>query len=141
MKTAEFTRLASPDLLLDLVCRRVRECYERGETVAVRLADQKTARALDEQLWTFSDQTFIPHLIASEAEEPIIEPVLIYCGDEPLAPADALVHASGGDRAAGFEAYEHVFDFAEVYDERLRRQSRRRYKACQAAGYKMRFIE
>ena len=87
------------------------------------------------------DRAFIPHVRTAQAKAPVIEPVLIHCGDEPLAESDVLVEAAGGAPDGRALRFEHVFDFAEVYDEDLRQLSRERYKACQEAGYRMRFIK
>ena len=140
MKIAEFIKLHSPDQKPVLICQWVQKCYEEGRTVAVHVASAGEAAALDKQLWTFSDQTFIPHVLASKAQEPVIEPVTICCGDEPSGQADVLIEAAGGAPGDRFRQFDHVFDFAEVFDDALREQGRARYKACQEAGYKMRFI-
>ena len=140
-KVAEFISLPSPEDRLSLVCRWAKKCCEDGRTVAVHVADPEQAQQLDEMMWTFEDRAFIPHVRAAEAKAPVIEPVLIHCSDEPLAEADVLIEAAGGAPDGRALRFEHVFDFAEAYDEDLRRLSRERYKACQEAGYRMRFIK
>ena len=140
-RIAEFVNLRSPEQKLRLVCQCVKRCYERGETVVVHVAYPADAERLDAMLWTFEDGTFIPHARLAEAQQPVIEPVVICCGEEPVSGADAFVEAGGGEPSRRFEGFSHAFDFAETYDAQLRELSRRRYKACQDAGYRMRFIE
>jgi len=139
-RIAEFIHLPSPEDKLRAVCQRVKRCYERGQTVAVHVADRDEAERLDDLMWTFEDGAFIPHVVCSEAEQPAIEPVVIYWGDEPLGEAQVLVEAAGGEPTGRFEQFDHVVDFAETYDEALRELSRCRYKACQEAGYRMRYV-
>ena len=67
--------------------------------------------------------------------------MIIYCADEPPGGADVLIEAAGGEPSDEFRQFNHVFDFAELYDESLRETSRRRYKAYQEAGYRMRYIK
>ncbi len=140
-KLAEFIKLDSPEEKLRLVCLWTQKCYERGETAAVHLAGREEAERLDGKLWTFEDRAFIPHVRFEQAEEPVVEPVVIYCEEEPLGEAEVLIEAAGGEPSERFRGFDHVFDFAETYDEHLRELSRRRYTACREAGYRMRFIE
>jgi len=140
-KVAEFIGLPSPEDRLPLVCLWAKRCCEDGRTVAVHVGDPGEAERLDEMMWTFEDRAFVPHVRAAHADPPVIEPVLIHCGDEPLAEADVLIEAAGGAPNERALRFAHVYDFAEVYDENLRLLSRERYKACQDAGYHMRFIK
>ena len=123
-----------------MVCSCVEKCYERGASVAVRMAGRDEAEELDRAMWTFHDISFIPHVLAAEAEEPVLEAVIIYCAGEPPGQADMLVEAAAGEPGDHFQQFDHVFDFADVYDESLREAGRRRYKAYQQAGYRMRYI-
>jgi len=140
-KIAEFIKLQSPETKMDILCRAALRCYEGGETVAVHVAAEDEARVLDERMWTFNDQSFMPHALAAEATEPVIEPVLIYWGEQEVGEADALIEAAGGEPAQTALRYDHIVDFAEVYDHTLREVSRKRYTALREAGYRMRFIE
>jgi DNA polymerase-3 subunit chi len=139
-KVAEFIRLESAEDRLRVVCKRVQMCYEDGTSVAVRVASREEAEQLDGMMWTFQDISFIPHVRSGEAEQPVLEPVIIYSVGEPVGGADVLIEAAEGEPGDHFRQFDHVFDFAEVYDEALKEASRRRYKAYQQAGYRMRYI-
>jgi len=139
-RIAEFIRLEAPEDKLRIVCDCVKRCYEAGLTTAVRLSDRRQAGLLDELLWTFEDQAFIPHVLGPEAKQPVLEPVAIWWGSDRPWRADALVEAAGSEPPDWLGDYRRLFDFAEVYDEELRERSRRRYKACQEAGFRMRYV-
>ena len=139
-KVAEFIRLESAEDRLRLVCRRAQMCYKDGASVAVRVASGEDAEQLDKMMWTFQDISFIPHVRSGEAEQPVLEPVIIYSAGEAVGEADVLIEAAEGEPGDHFRQFAHVFDFAEVYDEALKEASRRRYKAYQQAGYRMRYI-
>ena len=140
-KVAEYVKLASPDDKLPAVCDWAQRLYEEGLTVAVRTASDGEARDLDDLLWTFSDRTFIPHAIAAEAEEPVLERVLIYAPGDQVGEADALIHAAGGEPDEALTRFARVVDFAEVHSNDAREAGRRRFAACRGAGYRMRFVE
>jgi DNA polymerase-3 subunit chi len=137
---AEFIEVTDPADRVREVCRRAAACYEQGLTVAVYCPDPDTAAEIDSVLWTFRQDAFVPHVRQELAEEPAIEPVVIF-GAEPGEPdADVLVVVAGAETPDWFGRFPHVYDLAEVYDESLREASRTRYSAYQKAGYRMRFI-
>jgi DNA polymerase-3 subunit chi len=120
-RTATFYELPSPEEAGPLVCA----CTER---------------AYDDLLWTFAQSSFIPHVRVEEAEEPIIEPVLLFSDGPGEMLSDVLVLRTPGDMPEWFERFPHIVDFAAVYDEELRQAGRERYRTCKEAGYGMDFI-
>lgn len=139
-KVAEFIELKSPDERLGLACGWIERHYERGRTVAVHAADRGQASEMDKTLWTFKQNSFIPHGIAGEVEEPVIEPVLIAAGDDEMPDSDVLVVLSDEGREEWMDEFDHVYDFAPLYDDDLKQDARRRFKAYQEAGFRMRYI-
>ena len=139
-KVAEFVELASADERLRLASQWVERLYERGRTVAVHAADRGQASEMDKVLWTFKQNSFIPHGIAGEVEEPVIEPVLIAAGDDEMPDSDVLVVVSDEGREAWMDEFDHVYDFAPLYSDELKKDARRRFKAYQEAGFRMRYI-
>lgn len=140
-RIAEFIKIGAPGDKMPAVCQWALRCHEAGKTAAVRVATLKEAEQLDDLLWTFSDRAFIPHAIASQAKEPVLESVLIYCEGEAPGEADLLIHAAGGEPDSALTNFPRVLDFAEVYDEAAREAGRRRFAACREAGYRMRYID
>lgn len=139
-RVAEFVELTSPEARLPQVCARAALHHEAGRTVALYVPDPAEAAELDKALWTFRQNSFIPHVRLAEAEEPIIEPVILFGDRPPAFDMDALVVVSPDALPEGFERFMHVCDFAEVYDEARREAARKRFAALKAAGYRMRFI-
>jgi len=140
-RVAEFIELRSPDDRLPEVCTRTQHHYEQGRTVAIYAPEPGVAAELDKTLWTFRQNAFIPHVRLEEAEEPLIEPVILFGDEVPDLQADVLIVLTDGDLPAGFERVPRVYDFAEVYDAARRQAGRQRYTACQSAGYRMRFVK
>ncbi len=137
---AEFIELGSPEQKIQVACARISRCYARGQTVAVYAPDAGEAAELDGALWTFRQQSFIPHTRIEEAGDPLIEPVVIFSGEPGDLESDVLFVASAQGWPEWFGRYEHIYDFAPLYDEGLKQAARERFAACQAAGYHMRFI-
>lgn len=140
-KVAAFMELLSPDDKLPLVCNCTERHYRQGETVAIYTSDQTEAAELDSLLWTFRQNAFIPHVRLEKAEDPLIEPVVIFSGDPGETESDVLILASADELPPWFDRFPQIYDFAVIHDEDMRKASRARFTACKEAGYRMRFIK
>jgi DNA polymerase-3 subunit chi len=60
---------------LQLACRLSEQLLRQGRSVRVLAANEDEARTLDQLLWSFSAESFVPHALHSEA--PADCPVLI----------------------------------------------------------------
>ncbi len=69
-------------------CRLTEKAYLRGLKVAILGSDANEVRMLDELLWTFADQSFVPHTVAgANADADAATPVRLM---SDLPPGDAL---------------------------------------------------
>jgi DNA polymerase-3 subunit chi len=121
------------------LCRQVEAAYEAGERVCVWAESEAEARRLDDLLWTFRDESFVPHDLW-QGETALDTPVAV--GWRPGNPngAACLVLARGAApaEAAGFG---RVVDFAPVdLPDRLE-PARARFRAFRAAGFEVEFCK
>lgn len=72
-----------------LACRLLEKAYLRGHRVFVYCNNQQETEDLDELLWTFKDNSFIPHNLQGEGPEPP-PPIQIGYRDEPRGFNDIL---------------------------------------------------
>ncbi|NNU17319.1 DNA polymerase III subunit chi [Parvularcula sp. ZS-1/3] len=68
---------------------------KRGWKALVKLPDREALDAMDEALWTYRDESFLPHGTSGAAE-----PVLLTLGDEAENGAEALFLAPGSEMSA-----------------------------------------
>jgi DNA polymerase-3 subunit chi len=127
----------SDEARLLLACKIVDKATQLDHHVYVHSTSDHEAQKLDELLWTFSQGSFIPHLVVrSEHGTPPLEPVLIGV-NQPPGPGrwDVLVNLAA-DVPDFFSRYERV---AEVVDANAtrREQSRERYRFYRDRGYKL----
>jgi DNA polymerase-3 subunit chi len=139
-RVAEFIELRSAADRMPRVCARATHYYDQGLTVSIWTNTADDGAEIDDALWTFRQQAFVPHVRSDRAAAPVIEPVVVLWGDPLEFESDAVVVAGGGEPADWHLSFRRVCDFAPVYDEELRAAARRRYCALQAAGYRMRFV-
>jgi len=100
---------ASPDALDTFACRLVETVWRRGHRVLVLAASEAAARRLDDLLWTFRDESFVPHrrvgADAPPATEPADEPIIVSTPGVWSGALDVLVNLTPSvpaeaDRAA-----------------------------------------
>ncbi|MCJ0826659.1 DNA polymerase III subunit chi [Luteimonas sp. 50] len=87
---ADFYLIAKPRFReepLRLVCELARKAHDSGQPTLVLARDRAQAEALDDLLWAFDDDAYVPHQIAGD-EEDELAPVLIVPPemDVPLRP-------------------------------------------------------
>jgi DNA polymerase III subunit chi len=76
-----------------LACRLLEKAYLRGHRVYVYCGNQQDAENLDKLLWTFKDNSFIPHNLEGESPAPP-PPVQIGYRQEPHGFNDILLNLS-----------------------------------------------
>ena len=72
-------------------CRLIEKAYRHKHTVYVHTENTAEAHRLDELLWTFRDESFIPHNLAGEGPTPP-PPVQLGCNHEPHQFNDILIN-------------------------------------------------
>lgn len=125
-----------PDARFPLVSKLAAAAWEKGRCLIVRAAPEQAA-ALDEHLWVFREEAFVPHEIASD-HAPLLDPegrVVIVTRDvAPIAP-DILVQLAPCDLAFA-RAFETVIDLVDASDDTRLNASRARFKAWSEAGHR-----
>ena len=118
-----------PDAPLSAACRLADKAFRLGHRIFINAASGDQARELDRLLWTFRDDSFVPHSLAGEGADPG-DPVRIGADTAPDAPPGVLINLAGtvpswaegstriaeivgadpAGRTAGRERYRHYRD-------------------------------
>lgn len=114
-----------------LACRLLEKAYTKGHRVYVHCTNQSDAELLDELLWTFRDDSFIPHHLQGEGPEPP-PPVQIGYANEPRGFNDILLNLTD-EIPAFFTRFKRVMELVSNVESE-REQSRVRYKQYRAQG-------
>ena len=109
-----------------------------GAHVVVQAASTEQVEALNERLWTYSDESFLPHGAARDGE-PDAQPVYLTESEENPNGATLRVLLSGVDAApfAGKPAgrpYERIILLFDGRDEVALTEARRQWSLVKAAG-------
>lgn len=130
---ADFYLVQSPRFRaepLRLVCELARKAHDGGHWTLVLARDRAQAEALDDLLWAFDDDAYVPHQIAGEDQDDELTPVLIATPDTD-APLRALV-INLRDAAVTGEV-ERVLEVVPA-DPEARGPLRERWKHYQGRG-------
>ena len=133
MPRADFYLIAKPRFLeepMRLVCELARKSYDKGLWTLILARDTAQAEALDELLWSFDDDAYIPHQITGD-EEDELTPVLIATPDMDV-PSRALVINLRDDTYLG--ACDRVLEVVPA-DASARGPLRERWKQYKALGF------
>ena len=131
---------ASPDALEAFACRLVETVWQRGHRVLLLAASEAAARRLDDLLWTFRDESFVPHRRVGAGEpaatEPVGEPVVVSTPGEWSGDLDVLVNLTPSVP----EEADRAVRIAEVVPAAGpgRDAGRERYREYRSRGYELR---
>ncbi|MFN3239538.1 MAG: DNA polymerase III subunit chi [Pseudomonadales bacterium] len=135
MTKIDFYQIDQDDHLL-FACRLIDKIYQQGHAVHVHTASLAESESLDDLLWSFRPEHFIPHAIC-QVNEPDDDdtPIMISHEVEPTAHQDVLVNLAG----AVPDFFSRFARVAEVVplDENSRAAARVNYKFYQDRGYQL----
>jgi DNA polymerase-3 subunit chi len=115
---------------LRLVCELARKAYDANLWTLVLARDAAQAEELDDLLWSFDDDAYIPHQVAGTDDEDELAPVLIAAPDTD-APLRPLVINLRDDAVEG--SFERVLEVVPA-DESSRGPLRERWTQYKARG-------
>jgi DNA polymerase-3 subunit chi len=113
-------------------CRLAEKAYRLGHRVFVRTGSAQEEAMLDDLLWTFKQNSFVPHSRWPGAQE-VPSPVLVGHIEAPETFSDVLVNLSESI-PADYERFARVVEIVDD-DEHCREAGRRRYRFYRDRGY------
>ena len=120
-----------PDVALPRLLAKARE---RGWRSIVKVADPERLAALDVALWTFADESFLPHGRAADPH-PEDQPILLTQDDANPNGAAALFVVDGAAVPDAIDAFERVAILLDGTDDAALAEGRRVFKALRQAGH------
>jgi DNA polymerase-3 subunit chi len=111
----------------------IEKSLERGWRVIVQAASEERAEALDSRLWTFRDDSFLPHGTWREAEA-AEQPVLLTVRDDNPNAAAVRFLLDGAWVPADVSAYQRIVLIFDGEDPEAVAVARERWSECRARG-------
>ena len=117
-----------------LVCELARKAYAASQPLLVLARDSAQAEALDDLLWSFDPDEYLPHQIAGEdAEEDALCPILIATPDMDIAARPLLLNLRDQAPTGHFDRVLEVVPA----DPSARGPLRERWKHYQSLGFEV----
>lgn len=105
---------------------------ERGWRAVVQCGSEERLEALDTWLWTYRDDSFLPHGTSRDGSGSM-QPIFLSTGDDN--PNGACVRfLVEGAVISDFSGYERVVHIFDGHDETAVEQARAEWKRARAAG-------
>ncbi|MGG6461944.1 DNA polymerase III subunit chi [Solilutibacter silvestris] len=114
-----------------LVCELARKAFEAGLYTLVLTRDATQAEALDDLLWSFDPDAYIPHQIAGSDEDEDEAAVLIAAPDNDVALRPLVINLRDGVVEGTFDRVLEVVPA----DPAARAPLRERWKHYQSNGF------
>lgn len=112
----------------------VEKSRERGWQAAIQAASEERLQALDDHLWTFRDDSFLPHGTDREPDA-ASQPVVLTLRDiNPNAAAIRFL-VEGADLPPDAGDYERICVLFDGTDQDALLRAREQWKAAKAAGH------
>ncbi|WP_373078351.1 DNA polymerase III subunit chi [Zhongshania sp.] len=110
-------------------CRLAEKAYRSGHDVYIHCEDSDAADTLNQQLWDFRDESFIPHSCHPGDNNP----VLVGCGEYAGEHCDVLINTAR-DMPSFFSRFQRLAEIV-CQDETSLLASRQRYSFYKNRGY------
>ena len=113
-----------------LVCELARKAFDAGIPTLVLARDNAQAEAIDDLMWSFDPDAYLPHQIAGSDDEDELTPILILAPDTDFPMRPMVINL----RDAAVEGdFERVLEVVPA-DPAARAPLRERWKQYQARG-------
>jgi DNA polymerase-3 subunit chi len=109
------------------------KCVERKWRTVVQLGSEERLAALDAHLWTYGDETFLPHGTVKDGHTQA-QPVYLTTGDENPNAATVRFLADGAE-LADYTPYARVVVLFDGNDQDARERARGWWMAAKTAGH------
>ena len=116
-----------------LVCELAKRAFEADLPTLVLVRSREEAEALDDAMWAFDEDAFVPHQIAGEVDDEAT-PVLIVPPEAAAEDRPLVINLRDSCPAGAHEMVKEVV----AADPAERADSRRRWREYTALGYELR---
>lgn len=123
---SKVTGVAEQQLHLHYACLQAAYFYRQNQRVFIYTQDQESAHIIDEMLWAFDPDSFVPHNLIGEG--PKQGAAVEISWQQPTNRRAVLINLTS--EVPNFaNQFSHLIDFVPA-DETLKEQARNRFRTC-----------
>ncbi len=121
--------------LENVLPKLLEKAYSTGKKILVKIGNEERVEFLNTQLWTYDDQSFLPHGSRKDGNAEM-QPIWLTSGDDNPNGAVFLFLTDGAAAEPGeLEKFERVFNIFDGNAETALVQARAFWKTCKNANY------
>lgn len=117
-----------------VVCQLCQKAYDSKQLTLLLTQNQQQSEHLDHKLWTFADDSFLPH--DSDETDGLVTPILIHDNPDPRGERQLLINLSASIPSY-FAQFERVI---ELVTEQNKSQAREHYSYYKERGYPLKHV-
>jgi DNA polymerase-3 subunit chi len=114
-------------------CLQASYFYRQNQRVFIYTQDQQSAEQVDELLWAFDSDSFVPHNLSGEGPKQGAAVEISHQAPRGRRPVLINLSSTVPDFASQFQL---IVDFVPS-DEKLKQLARERFKACRQLGFQV----
>lgn len=131
---AVFYKIPGSEKCSVMTCKIIARAYREGFRVFINTNNTEETKTLDDLLWTFSDESFIPHSLANDATTAEAPNLLVQIGEtNPPLESDIVIHFHEA-APHRFNQLKRLIEIVPVDNEAWSATAREHYKALKQAG-------
>ena len=115
-----------------LACRITEKAYRQGRRVLIQAASSAEANHMDRLLWTFRQNSFLPHGFPDKVDS-AITPILINRDPDPGSEHDVLINLCH-ETPDFFSRFDRVAELID-HDPQVKLAGRQRFRFYRDRGY------
>lgn len=133
MSRVDFYHLQS-QTLENVLPKLLEKAYETKKSIVVRVGNEERVEFLNAHLWTYNDQSFLPHGSRKDGNAEL-QPIWLTCGTDNPNMASFLFLVDGAAATPEeTESYARVFNIFDGNSPEALTQARSFWKALKASG-------
>lgn len=125
---------ANDETRLHFVCRLVEKAYRQKHRIYIHTENETHAHTLDELLWTYRDDSFLPHHLSGDGPNPP-PPIQIGYQAAPQKQNDILINLNS-EVPDFYRQFSRVLELVAA-DPLSKAKARDHYKLYREAGFKI----
>lgn len=116
----------------NFACRLAEKAVRQGNKVMIATGNEAESRELDQLLWSFRPESFVPHVILGDDDADSVPVIISHDGDD-VQHHDVLVNIRAG-LPQQFSRFKRLAEIV-VQDETILRATRNNYAFYKERGY------
>lgn len=108
--------------------------FNRGQRILIVVANEEMATSLDRYLWVFKKDSFLPHRVQQQGNDPCDDAIVISTVEHNPNKADVLICVSPCSPSF-FNEFQFIYDFTDTYDPQLAAAARERFRLYRQQGF------